>query len=384
MGIALQYVITAQQGSNQDAEDPPGPSAQIEQKLLGYVAKTIHDYPILSDATRIAGNRLFDDPAGPPGDHPGPGPDNQIHLALRPVTIEQNLNFWGVQNTKIARLSLFVEARVVLLEAEKPRVTPGIVLSVGQFVFTGAGPQLVSSESTVRFRPPGTPAATPDSQLPKAVANPARAAIFDQGAIVATVPAENNRLVLSGSGLGLQKRFLLLRRQGFEARVALDPPDATNGQWSFDAASSRITMRVQPTVTSEPIGAIPGGVKNIVPGIYGARLSIEVAGQKPRTSNEVAFAATPQVGTITKAGSVYTLTLAGGAYLQTEGLDIQLAVGPEVLTLVTVAPDPGHPTGEFEVTSPTTIDFTRKLTALPAPVSLVVNGASAPPIWIEV
>jgi hypothetical protein len=378
MGVALHYVITAQQGSNQDVEDPPGVNAQREQKLLGFVAKTLHDYPIVSDSTKVAGQLLFDDPLT----NPGPGPDNQIHLALRPVTIEQSLGFWGVQNAKIARLSLFVEARVILLEAERPKVAPGVVLSVGDFVFVGAGPQLVASESTVRFRPPTTPAATPNDKLPKALASPARVAIFDQTAIPGTVPADNNRLILTGSGLGPRKRFLFLRRPEFEAKIALDPVDPGNTDWQIDATSTRIAMRVRPEVTSEPIGSATGGVKTFVPGIYAARVSVEVDEQRPRVSNEIAFALTPQIASITKAADIYTLTIVPAAgYLQTPAIEIQLAAGSEVLTSSTAAPDPAHPEGEFQVTGGSTIAFTRKSTE-PAAVRLVVNGAAAPPFWI--
>ena len=374
LALVLNYAISA----FTDTSDEDG-SAIIQQALLGYIAKTLHDFPVLTDAT-VAGDppvQVFPDLLRER--------QNRIELTLKPTPIEESINFWSAQQESLTRLSLYVEVRVIMLETEEPEQAAGIVLTVGNPVITGGGPELTASRSVITFTLP-TPAALPQQVR----LSPARVALFGSPPDPPSIPADNNRVTLDGTGLSPGRRFLLLRREGFRARVNLDQPlveqPAENQAWEFRVTPSGVTFRVRRSLFD--FGT--AGVVLLAPGTFGARIVIEddrIRTLLPRSSNELAFSVIPQILTVTNTGpDTYELTIVSN-YLQDTDIEVELSLGKRFLALVTAAPL----AGQFQVTSASTITFVRPAPLpgegaepLPLPVRLIVNGAIATPAWITV
>src|SRR5262249_20962318 len=117
-----------------------------QQKLMGFALKTFHDFPVITDRTRVNGTEILDPDLR--------GSDNTLQVILRPVTPEDALDYWNSQETRTTRLSAYYEVRVVMLEPQEPRTMPGIVLSLGTFLLQLGSPHLERSQSRVRFRIP--------------------------------------------------------------------------------------------------------------------------------------------------------------------------------------------------------------------------------------
>jgi hypothetical protein len=389
MGLVLNYVVTARNTSATDF----GARTLIEQRLLGFVARALHEFPLITDGTVV--------PA-PPGDPPNPpvlqvanmaGADNRIELTLRPVGIEETVNFWSAEQDLTARLGLFYEARVILLDT--PRITSlaGIVYSLGGYVSVAGQPFIESAQNTVGFvPPPGFVSPVPATPFHFMTANPARVSLFPAGAVPPTVSAGNSRFRISGAELRDELTFLLLRGQAGvgagapeERSFRVNTDGADNPDWSFDVRDTEITVGVRQAVVDEG-----GAGLTLYPGLYS--LQVITARQLPgdtsgrrfeQSSNEVVIALTPQAVSVTgPAGPAnarqYQLNLFGN-YLRDE-LDIQLAVGGRVLTR---DPDPTI-AGNYDFTAGTgVIDFAVDTTGRtsPLPVSLVINGAGSTPAW---
>jgi hypothetical protein len=361
LGLNLHYVITAHHPVQTDLDA----RVRREQWILGLAAKAVHDEPVLSAA------------------------EEGFQIILRPVSIEDAVNFWSGDDTQLSRPSLFVEARVVLLEPEPPQALAGIVYSVGSFVIAGAGPQLTTSRSTITFVPPGL-------EFQEVQAEPARVAMFhdtdvpyDDTPPTPAPPTEilerlerNNLLTLVGAEFGSQRRFLELQRVGMAApvRLGIDVP-GSNGIWVPQIGPGEITLRVWTSIFDE----LEQQTTPLVPGIYTARVIIDLA-PRPRTSNQLAFAAIPQVKEVTHlTGNQYTLEVMG-LYLNSPDVTIQLTAGKEVLLLRV---DATLSAGEFEVQAPDMLRFERTPeggevidVGHPLSVTLIINGATATPAWI--
>jgi hypothetical protein len=317
-------------------------------------------------------------------------------------------------------LSLFIEARVAMLEAQPPPMAPGIVLSIGQFVFPGSSPQLIASRNDIWLLPP------PGFGQPRKIeASPARVALFDAPGspdltdfinTVPTTPPElrqsflnNNRLTIHAVGLLPGHRLLLLRRGDTSISIDIDQPPAEqppiNQSWELKATADSVSLRVFGQVfdakTSQTVGILPGS--------YAARVVVmdprTGARPQPRSSNELSFTITPQIvsvapATAPPAPATYVLRVVG-AYLDA-GLDIFLAVGGVVLRkvdnrapvagefFVPPASSPPSPSSAvnqltfvLRTTDPETgLPLAPPSPANPVPVQLVVNGATATPAWL--
>ena len=207
-GLVLNYVITARNTSATGGGD----RALIEQRLLGYVVRALHDFPVITDDTVI--------PAVPPNPPNNPifqtanlsGADNSIELILRPVGIDETVNFWSNEQERAARLALYYEARVILLSTPPVTSTPGIVYSLGGYVSVSGQPFLQSVQNMVGFiPPPGFAPSDPASPFQFLLSNPARVSLFPAGAIPPDVAPENNRFRIDGSDLRDERTFLALR-----------------------------------------------------------------------------------------------------------------------------------------------------------------------------
>ena len=419
MGLILQYIVTVVAPDDSDQTDT---ETIAQQALIGFIARAIHDTPVVSDRTQI------EIPGNPiptlvlNADLRGMG--TVLRLNLRPASMEEAVTFWTAQDKNVPRLSLFVEARVVILEAKPPEITPGIVLRVGQFVFTSGEPELVTSGNITFFLPPNAPAESSVQPSPARVAlfdNPPTPDLVSQSANVAALVArnahllENNRLTLEGTALVPGKRTLLLRGQSETVRIALDqlpaevPP--VNVPWALSATDSVITLRV-----FEKVIDAEGVARTITPGVYGARVVLldDRVGlgnpPRPRSTNEISFTIVPQilrVGPTTggeAATNLYRLRLVGTPL--DFRAEISLSVGGRTLTPTTSAPTTGTFRIEFGAAPGPGLDpvpvstilfrlpFVDPAVATPVPmqpslaeplaIRLVVGGATASPEWLTV
>ncbi len=383
LGLVLNYVVTARAPSVATAGD----RALREQLLIGEAAAVLHEHPRLTDATQFPPNVPIFQSAGISGD------DNEIRLSLRPVGIDEAVNFWSAGQEATARLSLFFEARLILLRPPRATTVPGIVLSVGSFVFAGGGPRLSASASVVGFvLPPGTGMPGAADPFQRLRASPARPSLFAAGAVPASVAPENNELVLTGSHLTGERAFLQLTgavsiNGGAIApatfRIALDRP-ATNSSWEVRHSGSEIGLRIQATV----IDAL-GRTVTILPGVF--RASVVTAHQRSlapsaalaeESSNELIVSISPQVVNVQSNGGPptarsYTVQLLGN-YLE-NALEVALDVGGIVFAraLAPTAGEFGFAPGSGSVDL--VVDTTGR--ASPLPVRLRINGAEATPAW---
>ncbi|HEY7375572.1 MAG TPA: Pvc16 family protein [Polyangia bacterium] len=405
MGLILQYVISVFTPGEDETSLNDGPLRQ--QQFIGFIARAIHDYPIITPKTTIT---------LPGSSTPITILQNSLLLRnatidfnIRPAPKEEAISFWSSQDTHVPRLSLFVEARVVVLDQQPAPFAPGIVLSVGNFVFPSSEPQLLTTRNEIWFQPPGKPVAKVD-------ASPARAALFDAPGSaglgdLAPQALVNNVVHVDAVGLAPGDRSLVLRSQfkNFTAALDLDAlpssPPSPNVNWNLEATSSSVTFSVFRDVLDDATNT----AKTLLPGIYGARVIVNDPRSgdtpRPRSSNELAFAVTPQIRDAGPALSppsprTYVVRLIG-RYLNAS-LDIQLSVGGRALTQVTTGTPIG---GQFFVPLEAADhsdanDVDQILLVLlandpdsgqpiappsasnPLPVRLVVNGATATPAWI--
>jgi hypothetical protein len=414
MGLILQYIISVLTRADDDAA--LNAAALRQAQFIGYIARVIHDYPVITPKTAItlptAGlpvailqGTLLDRNAS-------------IDFIIRPAPKEETISFWSTEDTHVPRVALFVEARVAVLDAPPPPVAPGIVLSVGQFVFPSSEPQLLTTTNDIWFEPPTGPAR-------KVTASPARVALFDAPGSAAldelvppALPADdprrnilnNNVVRIDAIGLAPGDRSLLLRSQvkNFSATLDLDQPQVDqppqNQSWNLGATPTSVTFGIFRDV----FDTASGTAKTVLPGIYGVRVIVNDPRSgdvpRPRASNELAFAITPQILSALPASPAATRTYAVrlvGTYLNAS-LDIQLSVGGRALTLVStgtatdgqffVPPIAADGSGAndtdqivlvLRATDPDTGQaIPPPSDTNPLPVRLVVNGATATPRWI--
>jgi hypothetical protein len=385
LGLILNYVITAR---NTIAADRNA-RALTEQRLLGFVARALHDFPVITDTTTV--------PSVPPSPPNPPilqtanlsGGNNEIEVILRPVGIDEGMNFWSAEQDRPARLALFYEVRVILLDTPPVTSTPGIVLSLGGFISVSGQPFLETVQNLLAFTlPPGTPAG-PALQVVRA--NPARVALFPAGAVPPEVPADNNRFRIEGADLRDERTFLALRGPAgvglaapTERSFRIDLDGGANPTWTFDVRDTEISVAMRQDVENDE-----GTVLTLYPGLFSLR--VLTARQLPgdpsgrrieQSGNEVVFAIIPQVVTVTSLGGPaaarrFRLTVFG-SYLRDE-LDIQLSAGGTVLRR-----DPATATaGNYDIVSTSAIEFAVNTTdrRSPLPVNLLINGAGSTPAW---
>src|SRR5918999_5625249 len=190
MALSLFYILTAHHELDLAFD------AEAQQKLMGYALKTFHDFPVITDQTRVNGTGILDEDLR--------GKDNSLQVILRSVSAEDALAFWNSEQTRTARLSAYYEVRVVMLEPEEPKTMPGIVLNLGTFLIQLGSPHLDCSQSVVSFL---LPASTGITEPQRIEATPARVST-DAG----DPSSPNNRLHLRGTNLALGKSRRLDRK----------------------------------------------------------------------------------------------------------------------------------------------------------------------------
>jgi hypothetical protein len=387
MGLDLYYVLTAHHTTALD----PSENVLREQLLFGAALKTLHDIPVITQHTVVGGTVIFDAVDIEPG--------NVIQIVYRPLTPEDSINFWSSEQDKVTRLSAYYEVRVAFLRPEPPRLAAaGIVLNLGAYVFTDGTPQITRSASHIGFVLP-TVAGTLSDPVEL---SPARVALLlqDDTPTVPPLPAialGNNVLELHGAGLSRDKTTLLLTSTRWvtatnpSGTLAIVPADNATWYAGGTIADRLVRVRVRPEIT---VGV---DTFDVFPGNYSATLRVSrtidppgpaLARDLDTLSNTVGFTVTPQILEVplvpTKDGS---LTIVGD-YLLATGIVVELFIAG--VAFVSTGGVPAD--GQFRIVSPggSVVEF-RLNDALdgqlgpntPLPLRLVVNGADAPPAWVE-
>ena len=288
------------------------------------------------------------------------GLDNKLRITYRPTQADDAAEYWQA-GTLSARLSAYYEVDAVLLTPEMPQTSSGRVYSVGVHSFTRPQPQLVESISERTLDIPGEP--NPVNIKYK----PAQAGIGEQ-------------VTFKGSNLkGDQDSNIVLIHRDFVEPLALD------ASWNLQTDGVSTTVTVQ---------ALASG-QTLVPGIFGAMARTTDRRQLPdgrtrdfiRISNQITFAITPSIVSITQVAGEFTIKV--------EGFEPHLLANDEVLLFAgmkritrSVANPPAA--GEFVTPNTPAADTDSIVFSLPAGVvageeliiKLVVRGAESAPHWV--
>lgn len=386
MALSLFYILTAHH------EIDAAFDAETQQKLMGYALKTFHDFPVITDQTRVDGTFILDPDLR--------GRDNTLEVILRPVSPEDAIAFWNSQETRTTRLSAYYEVRVVLLEPEQPQTMPGIVLNLGTFLVQMGAPHLDRSQSLIHFKLPEKNSGT----IHQVEATPARVTL-DRSA---SPPAAHNRLLLLGTNLAAGKSRLLFLKNSIWAKLSQPggPVEQTmvdlsqNPGWGVEFQTGRVTVTLTPTLrhvrpdaTIVDLPVLPGFYSAFVRAVMDEKMISNALKQMSVSSNEVGFAVAPRIIGHDTPDANSTMRITLGA--EFDPLDpnlpedaIQLIVDGEVYTRVNADP-PANPR-EFVVTNNPShamrlkLHFAVTVTQPEAhPLRLIVNGAEAAPFWIE-
>ena len=387
---------------------------QVEQQLLGYALKTLHDYPTISDDTQMSTSTgatmpvLLEDlrNAG-----------NMIDVVLRPLAPEDSVTYWSAEQDQPVRPSAFYEVRTVLMDPEEARSNAGLVYAVGQSVVPRIDLALGSSRSEIVFDRPASIAASLPGSIPVSPARPA----LDRPAADAMFP-DNAAFTIAGTGLagGLARR-LMVRTPRWRAlgvpngEIAVAPGAAAAGVWGLAVQPGQLTVTIDKALAYvDAAGA--AAEAPVFPGHYSAALEVVVAHQPSgdasrevvQRSNDVVFTITPRIlgadAPVTIAGTPgapapadqdrqrITIHVAPGVPLDyraghpAEELDVRLTVdGIAYRRVAAFAAVPAANDGSFAV-APNALTF-QPLFDSAAPglhaVRLSVEGADAQPFWIE-
>ena len=370
LALSLFYVVTAHKN-----DESSNPSPLDEQALMGYALKTFHDYPVVTADTKINGTSVME------GDILVD--DNKLQIIYRPLSPEDALTFWNGDDDRLVRFGAFYEVRVVLLRREEPKLLPGYVLSVGNYVLPTGVMAITASESVVRFTPPGSgPLAL--------VASPARVALEDTTPPPGETP--NNQLTLRGTRLGGGQ--LVLRSPLFPPPThQLIVSAADNPDWEIVVKANRLTARIGGILNHPDLDPI-----KILPGIYGASVQVTSNYQLPggltktlvSRTNEVAIAVTPFIDDADLANSgdppgTITITVDPQTALDAPELadDITVVIGSEVYKRTV---NPAVAVREYRIDGNQIVVGTSFNDSNPGiyPVRVIVRGVENPPHWIVV
>ncbi|KIG17893.1 hypothetical protein DB30_02516 [Enhygromyxa salina] len=383
MGLCLFYILTAHHESSEPEFDP-----LTQQRIMGYALKTIHDYPVLFDSTKIDDETILPSALV--------GHNNPVQIIMRPTAPEDAIAFWGTEDQQTARLSAYYEVRVMLLEPDAPTNMPAPVLSLGTFLYQMGSPHFECTQSELPFTLPA--AAGGGAQLVQA--SPARVSGDSADPV-------RNRLELLGHNLlSGQSRQLWLRNQrwtgvaqpdGTGGPVPVDLQIAANGLagWALTTTDSQLQLDIGKQLTFINELDAPT-VLDVFPGIYTAFLSVTleqrmVGGQLvPITndSNEVALVVIPRIKNVVQVGT-NRLELEIEPTFALDDSDIELSVIVDGQVYVAQALNPVEDldeAGQFEVDSPTKLTLQALFDTTEAgdhATRIIVNGAESAPFWTE-
>lgn len=408
LALSLYYIMTAHHTASESM------GWETEQQIMGYALKTLHDFPSITDRTRLltAGGAVV--PAFLEGLRDA---GNIIDVILRPLTPEDAVTYWSAEQEQPVRLSAHYEVRTVLMDPEESRQSPGIVLTVGQNVAARVDLALGATSSNLAF---DRPAAIATSVPGSIFLSPARPAL-DTPPIDPLYP-DNAKFRITGTGLagGLQRRLVVRsdrwRSQGIPfGEIAIPTGPAQADKWGVEVRSDRVDVEIGDQLAYVDQAGNPATV-TVLPGHYAAAIEI-VTGYRPagaamrevtQRSNEAVFTITPRIqrtnapvvipgvpGAPSPGDEDRTrITILISPHIQLDAgtspidqLDIRLIVDGATYERVEVfQPVPALNDGLFTVAA-SSITFQPFFdTAVPGvhSVRLAVEGADAQPFWIEV
>lgn len=380
LGLDLFYVLTAHHRTNALFD------AGIEQQLMGYALKTLHDWPVLTDASAIGGTQVFGNAHR--------GRNNRLNIELRKLEPDQSFAIWTTGDRQFARLAAYYQIGLVLLEPEPPERMPGMVLSVGAFVTPLGTIWLSGSRSELSFGLPPSAGGGTQTLRPE----PGRPALT-------SAPGPDSTITMRGENLtaGLRQR-LVFRNARWQRlappadRVPIDPALNVANGWTVQFHPDRVEVQVGLQVTYVPPDGAAARTIDVFPGSYAAYVEAVadekmLAGQLRRqsvVSNEVAFGIMPRIRshTIAAATNRVTVAIEPGFQLNVGGggvapLEIQVVVDGRVYARRGTGP---FTTGTFRVlTSSLALDAHFPVTVSGEhTVRLTVEGVDAQPYWVVV
>jgi hypothetical protein len=343
LGLNLYYQLTAH-------SDLPGDApATQEQQLMGLAMKVLHDYSRIDDSTAIAGTKVF------PVDLQGT--DNAFRVTLQPVPFTEAMQYWNAGNQPL-RLAAYYMVTPVLLQPDSPDSLRGRVLRYGVFSFVRGAPHIDTSQSAVQFQVPGE--ASPRTIL----VSPAEAPVGGQ-------------ITFLGTELSGDSTTLLINNRSFAA------PIEVGFDWGVLATAAQVTATIQQAAQ----------LSMVVPGIYSAQAKVMMTRVLPdgstrafaNLSNEAPFLVTPRITAISPPVGG-TLTVTGGVFQDAAipAAAVQVLTGSVVLQPKGAGP---LTAGQFEVASPTTINFQFPATGVASGsnvmLRIIINGAENSPVWVK-
>ncbi len=383
--LVLNYILTAHTVVDSDF------NALAEQRLLGYAMKTMHDYPVIDDSTRVAGQIVLPDEIR--------GQNNSFSITQLQLTPGEALNFWANESQITVKPSCYYEVTAAEIAADPPTRLPGLVLSVGSYVMPRNAPAINATSSQVHFIPPPSVGGAPASLT----ASPARV-----GPVTAAPPAVN-RLTLTGRAfaVGTAQRLVLTHpnwaRQFPGGRIPVDMALNTPQGWALDIADDSVMVTMGNALMAAPPDGGPAVGLALYPGIYSIGWEVDRRFDRDGITHTVAerantcpFIVAPHIAATVRDNGTGRVTLdLGGTWLLTRGrpappdptlapeLDIQLSVNSRPYTQVTgPLTDPG-----------TFVIADHSLTYAPDPADntpgeyalrVVVDGADAQPFWLVI
>jgi hypothetical protein len=384
--LILNYIVTAHTLVETEF------NALAEQRLLGYAMKAFHDFPVIDDSTRIAGQFVLPDAIR--------GQNNSLSIAQLRLTAGESLNYWANENQITVKPSCYYEVAAVELEPEPPDRLPGIVIQVGGFVFPKNMPTISASSSQVAFDRPISLGGG-DGVM---TASPARIGP------VSALPPHANVMRLTGHALatGSARRLHISHpfwtRQFPGGRVALDLSLNGGLGWALSVADEEVTVTLGNDLRASPPEGGASVDLSLYPGSYLAAWEIERRVERDglnealsERSNTAPFMVYPRITSSLRDNGTGQVTLSfGGSWLLNRGrpaptdpalapeLDIGLSVDGRAYALVSGVAPSGP--GTFVIDDHT-------LTYAPSPpadttgehaVRVVVDGADSQPFWIVV
>jgi Pvc16 N-terminal domain len=347
MGLSLHYQLSAHTEGN-------GASTLSEQRMMGMAAKTLHDFPVIDDDTRVGTTQILNQTLRDAG--------NRLRIALQPVPFGEAVSYWTA-GPRPLRLAAYYEVSVIMLEPESATRRPGRVLERAVETFVGGRPRLEGSRSVLTFTPPGQ---TQPSELE---VQPAQASY-------------GGTIELTGTGLAGASTHLALRASRWPEPIVVD-----DVSWGVVATAERVRAVVRQTTG-------PGG-NLVLPGVYGASVRVSRRFGSPpaqreveQGSNHTPIVVMPRVDPIpapVPPAPANLFTVTGGVFSDPalEPESVEAYFGEARLGRVNATPGPG----QFRVVSPTTLEA-----RLPAGLvsgqsvgfRLIVEGAESEPRWVTV
>lgn len=343
--LQLHYILAAR------SEAPAEAAAHNEQRLMGLAMRLLRDVPVIDDSTVIGGAPLF---SGALAALAGQG--NRFRINLLPSTPQEAVQYWTA-GTQPLRLAAYYQVTGVQIEPPPLASRPSRVSRYGVHLFLRGSPRIDSSSSTIVFTAPG------ETEPRQVEPRPGEAAYGE-------------RITLNGAELAGGVTDVLVQHPRWDTPEAVDPM-----LWGVTATSDRALFTVQPSTGTQPV----------LPGVYLVQARVTdfrtmpdgTRRAFPKLSNQTSFAVTPRIATVSEAAGLWTITGETWDPAQLPDDDIQLFIGPDRLTRVTVAPA----AGEFQATSAAQILF-RQPAGLAAgsimPLRLMIRGAENAPRWIAV